>query len=139
LAACWKDCTPAQARLGRATYKALRQRLPGATAFLYDNPRGLVVGFGPSDRPSEAILSLVLYGGRVTLCFLQGVHLPDPDKMLRGGGNQVRNVRLDDPATAWGTPAVQRLLRIAVERSPVPMPARGGRLVVRVAGPGRRA
>ena len=32
----------------------------------------------------------------VTLCFLQGAGLPDPDGLLRGGGSRVRHVRLHD-------------------------------------------
>jgi hypothetical protein len=33
---------------------------------------------------------LVNPGGWVTLCFLEGAHLPDPEKLLRGSGNRVR-------------------------------------------------
>ena len=49
-----------------------------AVEMIYDNYNWLVIGFSPTDRPSDAIFSLVLPPGRVTLCFLQGAGLPDP-------------------------------------------------------------
>jgi len=39
---------------------------------VYDNYNALVIGFGPNDRPSLAIFSIVLFPRWVTLCFLQG-------------------------------------------------------------------
>src|SRR5438445_5726672 len=47
-------------------------------------------------RPSEAVFSVVLAPRWVSLCFLQGAKLPDPERLLRGGGKQVRNIRLED-------------------------------------------
>jgi hypothetical protein len=56
---------------GRVLVK-MRKRLPGAVEMVYDNYNGLVIGFGPNDRPSLAIFSIVLFPRWVTLCFLQG-------------------------------------------------------------------
>lgn len=61
---------------------------------IYDNYNFLVAGFSPNDRPSDAILSIAMSARGVNLCFLQGAVLPDPQRMLRGNGNRVRNIRL---------------------------------------------
>ena len=71
--------------------------MPGGTEFVYDNYNALVFGFGPSDRPSEAVLSLAIMPRWVTLCFLKGAKLRDPKKLLNGSGNIVRNIHLSSP------------------------------------------
>src|SRR2546428_245586 len=60
--------------------------VPGAVEMVYDNYNALVIGFGPTERASEAIFSIVLYPCWVTLFFLRGATLPDPQKLLRGSG-----------------------------------------------------
>src|SRR4051812_15040716 len=91
--------TPEIASLGRALLKKLRSRLPLAVQMVYDNYNALVIGFGPNDRPSEALLSMVLYPRYISLCFLQGAKLSDPKKLLEGSGKQVRHIRLPDVKT----------------------------------------
>ena len=86
--------TPAVARQFRAATARMRKRLPGACALVYDNYNGLVMGFGPTERPSAALFSILAQPDHVTLCFLQGARLKDPQRILAGGGNQVRHVRL---------------------------------------------
>ena len=72
--------------------------VPGGIEFVYDNYNALVFGYGPSDRPSEAVLSLAIMPRWVTLCFLKGAKLRDPKKLLGGGGNVVRNIHLSSPS-----------------------------------------
>src|SRR5437762_12867439 len=86
--------TPEIASLGRALLKKLRARLPRAVQMVYDNYNALVIGFGPNDRASEALLSLVLYPRYISLCFLKGAKLSDPKKLLEGTGKHVRHIRL---------------------------------------------
>lgn len=79
--------------------------MPGAFELVYDNYNWLVVGFSPSERPSEAVLSIVFTPRWITLCFLRdGPRLSDPDGLLRGSGNRVRNVRLESAADLDGRP-----------------------------------
>src|SRR5579863_8347211 len=85
---------PPVATFARRAVTKMRKLIPGAIEMVYENYNWLVIGFSPTERPSEAIFSLVLPPGRVTLCFLQGAGLPDPDKRLQGTGNVVRNIRL---------------------------------------------
>ena len=81
----------------RASRTRLRKMIPGGIEFVYDNYNALVFGFGPSERPSEAVLSLAIMPRWVTLCFLKGAKLRDPKKMLNGSGNIVRNIHLSSP------------------------------------------
>src|ERR1700736_4695497 len=76
--------------------KRMHKRLPGAAEMVYDNYNALVIGFGPSERASEAIVSIALYPRWVNLFFLHGAGLPDPERLLKGKGNQVRNIRVED-------------------------------------------
>jgi hypothetical protein len=81
----------------RASRTKLRKMVPGGIEFVYDNYNALVFGFGPSERPSEAVLSLAIMPRWVTLCFLKGARLRDPKKILRGAGSIVRNIQLSSP------------------------------------------
>ena len=87
--------TPEMVAAGKAARERMRKRMPGGIEFVYDNYNALVFGFGPGDRPSDAVLSLALMPKWVTLCFLKGAKLADPKKLLRGSGSTVRNVRLE--------------------------------------------
>jgi hypothetical protein len=117
---------------GRAALPILRRQVPGAVELVYDNYQWLVVGFGPSERASEAVLSLVFAPRWLFICFLQdGGLLPDPERLLRGSGKQVRNVRLES-ARDLERPAVKALIKEALVRARVPIaPAGRGRLVIK--------
>ncbi|MBK5255521.1 MAG: hypothetical protein JJE39_05770 [Vicinamibacteria bacterium] len=75
----------------------MRKRLPGAVELVYDNYNALVIGFGPTERASDAIFSLAIYPKWVNLFFLKGAKLKDPNKLLKGGGAVVRHVLLSEP------------------------------------------
>ena len=114
-----------------AVLAKMRARLPGAVEMVYDNYNGLVVGFGAEERPREAVLSIIVLPDHVTLCFIWGADLFDPDKLLRGGGSQVRHIRLDGPETL-DTPAVRALMTEAIARSARPFDqTQPNRIVIR--------
>jgi hypothetical protein len=73
----------------------------------------LVIGFSPTERPSDAV-SLVIFPKRVSVCFIQGKHLPDPDHLLVGDGNQVRFIRLDPQAAILDTSPLRALVSEAI-------------------------
>ena len=80
----------------RTCRSKLETRFPTGVQLVYDNYNFLVVSFGPTDRPSDVVLSLAAYAGGINLNFLQrGPDLPDPTSILRGTGKVVRNVRID--------------------------------------------
>lgn len=130
--------TPKMQRLGRAVLAKMRKRLPNAIEMVYDNYNALVFGFSPTERPSDAIFSIALFPGHAALCFLQGAKLPDPRKRLRGSGNQVRNVRVDD-VKVLDDPQVIALMDVALERAKVPMdPKQRRQIVIRAIAPTQR-
>jgi hypothetical protein len=124
--------TPSMAKEGRAALARMRKLVPGAFQFVYDNWNGLVVGFGPTERPSEAVVSIIMLPDHVSLCFIQDApSLPDPQRLLKGSGNVVRHIRLSS-ARDLDSPAIRALIKAAIRQSEVPF-VRGarGRLVIR--------
>lgn len=130
--------TPEIAKLARACLKKMRTKLPGAVQLVYDNYNALVIGFGPTARASEAVFSVVLYPRWVTLFFLQGASLPDPNKLLKGNGKVVRHVVLASAADL-DSQALQGLMTIALNRAKVAIdPAARGILEIRAIAPKQR-
>jgi hypothetical protein len=121
---------PEIAALIRDARARMRKRLPRAVEIVYDNYNALVIGFGPTERASEAIVSIVAYPRWVSVCFLQGAHLPDPLGLLIGGGNQVRHIRLDAGAAVLDTPPIRALISEALRFSGEPFDGKN-RLVIK--------
>jgi hypothetical protein len=123
--------TPEIAALIKTVRARMRRRLPHAHELVYDNYNFFVIGYGPTERPSEAIFSIAAHARGVALCFLNGARLPDPQKLLRGDGSQVRSIRLPDAATL-DHPAVEALIATAIGRMAVPFdPAVRPRLIIK--------
>ncbi len=122
---------PAVARLARSARAALRKRLPTANELVYDNYNALAIGFGPTERTWDCIVSLAVYARGVNLYFLYGATLRDPNGLLQGKGNRGRFIRLA-AAENLDQPPVKELLREAVRQSDEPFPKRGGgKLVIK--------
>jgi hypothetical protein len=130
--------TPEIGGLAMAARKKMRARLPGAIELVYDNYNALVIGYGPTERAFDAIFSVALYPRWVTLFFLNGKGLPDPEKLLKGSGVRVRHVVLEN-AAMLDKPAVRDLMRAALERSRTPIDAKGRRqLIIKSISPKQR-
>jgi Domain of unknown function (DU1801) len=114
----------------RSVRKALRRRLPGAVEMIYDNYNFFVIGYGPSDRPSEAVLSIAAQAKGVSICFIQGAKLPDPAKILVGSGNQTRSLRLNDAKLLFRS-EVEELIVAALALGRTPMPEANGHTVIK--------
>ena len=128
---------PNQALL-RAARRALRARLPTAVELVYDNYNFFVIGYSPTEKPSDAILSLTGSSNGVGLCFLYGAKLRDPKKILRGSGNQTRSIHLDSVAVL-AKPEIAALIEQAVEQARAPFATRGPRkLIIRSISPKQR-
>ena len=122
---------PKHQMLIRAVRKALRRRFPTAYELVYDNYNFFVIGYGPTERPSDCIVSAAAAANGVGLCFIRGASLPDPKKRLLGSGKQTRFIRLES-ASVLERPEVQALLAAAVSQSKTPLPATGRvKLVIR--------
>ena len=108
----------------------LRKQVPGAIEMVYDNYNALVIGFGPNERPSDAVFSIALYPNYVRLFFLSGASLDDPEDLLQGSGTLVRSIRLVPDASVIDRPAVRALIAQAIAASDVPFEGRQRRKLV---------
>ena len=68
-----------------------------AHEFVFDATSAVCVAFGFSTKWQEAFVNIAVYPKHVTLVFLRGVELNDPEKRLKGEGKQVRHIRLVPP------------------------------------------
>ena len=121
--------TPEIGAMARSVLDRMRELLPGAIEMVYDNYNALVIGFGQEERPSDAVFSVVVYPDHVSVCFIWGAKLPDPQKRLKGGGKQVRHIRLTS-ADDLDIPGVRDLIAVANQRAKVPIDGRGDRKLV---------
>jgi len=98
---------------------------------VYDNYNALAIGFGPTERASDAIFSIALYPRWVSLFFLRGADLADPQELLKGSGKQVRYIVLESAADL-DKPAIKALMKRALERCDKPINgAAPGRIIIK--------
>ena len=95
-----------QARI-RAARKWMRRRLPTAVEMVYDNYNFLVIGYSPTERPSDAVLSLAAGANGLGLCFLHGARIPDPGLRARFFTEVPEHVALRELAGALTPPAAR--------------------------------
>jgi Domain of unknown function (DU1801) len=114
----------------RASRRALRKRMPAANEIVYDNYNFFVIGYSPTERPSDSIVSLAAAANGVGLSFYRGATLPDPHKILLGSGKQNRFIRLES-ANRLAAPEVEELIVAAIAQGKAPLPQRGrGTLII---------
>jgi Domain of unknown function (DU1801) len=129
LAAFINKFNPTDQRLIRAVRRSLRKRFPTANELVWDNYNFFVIGYSPTERPSDSIVSMAARANGVGLCFLHGANLPDPKKVLLGSGSQTRFIRLDSPEVLE-RPEVRALLAAAIAQSGIPFRATGRRKLI---------
>ncbi len=123
--------SPEVAALAEAILAKMKARYPTAIQMVYDNYNALAIGFGPTEKPSEAIFSIAVFPRWGSLFFLQGKGLPDPEGILQGSGNVVRHIRLTSADRLDETP-VKRLMEEAVAKAVIPFAPRGApRLIIK--------
>jgi hypothetical protein len=105
--------TPAVEAQLREARTRLRAMFPRGFELVFDNYNALMFGISPTERRSDAFISVVGYPKWVTLFFLNGTDLDDPNGLLEGQGKQVRSIRLKHPADI-NTPEVEALIAQAV-------------------------
>ena len=132
--------SPAMAKDARASLARVARLVPaGAVRMVYDNWNGLVVGFGPNERASDAIVSILVVADHVSLCFINDApSLPDPEQLLKGSGNVVRHIRLESPRDLDRKP-IKALIKAAIAQSDVPFARRGpSKLIIKSISPRQR-
>jgi len=122
---------PAMGRKIRECRAAMRERFPTANELVYDNYNFFVLGYCPTERPSDCVVSLAANSKGVGLSFYHGATLPDPHGILEGSGVQNRFVRLNDAGTL-SEAAVVELMDAAVAQAGSPFEKAGsGKLIIR--------
>jgi len=115
----------------RGARQALRKRFPTANELAYDNYNFFVIGYGPTERPSDCFISLTAAANGVGLCFIRGATLKDPAGILLGSGKQTRFIRLPS-VDVLKRAEVDALLTASVAQGRTPLPPQGrGTLVIR--------
>jgi len=118
-------------RLIHSVRSAVRRRLPATNELVYDYYTFFVIGYSPTDRPTDSIVSIAVRANGVRLYFMRGRHLPDPKALLVGSGKQTRFIRVE-AASQLAHPDVEALLAAAVDQAGVALPSKGrGRLIIR--------
>jgi hypothetical protein len=129
---------PKVATLARACRSRMRKRLPTANELVYDNYQFLAIGYSSTDRSSDSLLSLAVSPKGVALCMLYGASLPDPAKIMYGGGSQVRFVKIES-AKSLDAPAVRELIRAADIHGRISLPKNGkGKLIIKAISANQR-
>lgn len=122
---------PKNQALIRAVRKIFRKRLPTANELVWDNYNFFVIGYSPTERPSDTFFSIAAGANGVGLAFYRGATLPDPHGILLGSGSQNRFIRIESAQTL-ADPHVDTLISAAIEQGKAPLPATGrGRLIIR--------
>ncbi len=122
---------PEIAAQARAVLAKMRAFLPGAIELVYDNYNALAVGFGTTERTSDAVFSIAVFPRWISLFFLHGTNLADPNHLLKGKGKSARHIVLYGPETL-DMPAVQALMVQALKRASPPFdPRRPNRIVIK--------
>jgi hypothetical protein len=88
------EYTPEVAAQLRDARQLLRSRFARGFELVFNTYNALVFGISPTERTSEAFISVAGYPRWVTLFFLNGAALRDPAGLLEGEGKQVRGTRL---------------------------------------------
>ena len=109
------------------------EQYPDDVELIYDNYNFFVFGFCVANRASDAVCSVVVAKDHCAIAFMWGVLLDDPEKRLKGGGNQVRNIRVDDPKD-FPVAYMKKLLRQAHEHARAKMkpgiPVSSGKTII---------
>src|SRR5580765_3509246 len=117
------------ARVIRQCRAELRKLLPTAIELVYDNYNFFVIGYAPTERASDCILSIAAAANGVILSFYHGASLSDPKKLLIGDGKQNRFIRLPT-VEPLRSPEVLKLIRVAAAYGKTPLPGKGGGYLV---------
>src|SRR5512146_200605 len=82
----------------RAVRRSLHKSWPATNELVWDNYNFFVIGYSPTERPSDTFVSIAAASNGIGLAFYYGAKLPDPHHLLQGSGKQNRFLRFDSPA-----------------------------------------
>jgi len=80
-----------------AARSILKEMIGPASELVYDATSAVCDGFAYTADVNGLFVNLAAYSDHVTLVFAYGAVLNDPENRLKGGGKQVRHIRLAGP------------------------------------------
>src|SRR6185369_9480182 len=86
---------PKNQKLFRSVRAAVRKRFPTANELAYDYSNSVVIGYSPTERGIDGIVSIAARADGVRLYFNPGPQLPDPKRLLQGSAKQVRFIPVE--------------------------------------------
>lgn len=126
-------------KLIRSVRSAVRKRLPAANELIYDYGFSLVITYSPSENGIEGIVSISARDEGVSLYFMNGPKLPDPNKLLKGSAKMVRYIPIES-ASRLKHPDVEALIAATIGLAKIPLPSRGtGKLITKTSGAKKKA
>src|SRR5262245_47891915 len=138
LRSCIARFDPKDQKLFRSVRAAVRKRFPAANELAYEYSNSVVIGYSPTDRGIDGIVSIAARADGVRLYLMNGPQLPDPKGLLLGSGKQARFVPVD-AAGRLAHPDVEALMAAAIDQARIPLPSKGrGRLIIRTAAAKQR-
>ena len=80
----------------------MRKRLPTANELVYDNYNFFVIGYSPTERPSDSIFSIAARANGVGLCFIYGASAPGSEGATSGfrQPDEIHSSRIGQPVVA---------------------------------------
>lgn len=131
LATCIDKFDPGNQALIKGARSSLRNEFSDCAELVWDNCNFFVIGYSPTERPSDYIVSIAASAKGVSLSFNGGADLPDPDQILEGSAKIKRFIKVTS-VDVLDRQNVRRILTIAREHSAIPRPWRsGGKLIIR--------
>jgi hypothetical protein len=88
---------------------------------IYDAYSAVAIGYGPTDRLSDGVFHIAVYGKGVNLGFNHGATLDDPEGILEGTGKQVRHIKIRTPSDLKRPELqayVRRARQVAIDDAP---------------------
>ncbi len=104
--------------------------MPTANELVWDNYNFFVIGYSPTERPSDSFFSIAGAASGVGLSFYRGATLPDPHRILLGSGSQNRFIRLESKETL-SRPEVEALIAAAIAQDKALAAEGKGKLIIR--------
>jgi hypothetical protein len=125
---------PKNQKLFRSVRAEVRKRFPTANELAYDYRDAVVIGYSPTERAIDGIVSIRACATGVSLYFSHGPQLPDPKGLLQGSGKQVRFIQVE-AASQLAHPDVEALIAATIDQARVPLPPEGkGSLIIKSDG-----
>ena len=123
--------------LALAAREMVLRAAPGCSELIYDAYNAVTSGYSYTGRPSDAFIHLPVYARWVNIGFNRGSLLKDPEGLLVGSGRWIRHIRIEK-ADDLKAPALQALVKAAVENAVMPALPQKAESVVRAIYPRKR-